>query len=154
MQINNALEIPFPEGFRKMSENELAGLKMPEGGESVVLSNEEKHLIFTVGWKKAVFLGRMLSTRDLEATMGLLIRKAMKHLDYSETDAGDLEVGGETAEGFCYRYTAANGTEMSAASYALKKGNTSYYFHLYSRRQLESENIELVRRILGSARWI
>lgn len=154
MVVNNALEIPFPEGFLEMSREETAGLQTVEDGEFAALSNKEKHLLATVGWKQSGGLfARLLSSQELKTKMEHDIRKAMAQLDYQYTGSLNIAVGGTTADGFSYQYTAANGTEMSGDSFVLNRGNTLYYIHMYSRRALESENRGLVREIFASARW-
>ena len=128
MIVNNALEIPFPEGFREMSRDEMAGLQLVEGGETAAVSNKEKHLLVTVGWKQAGgFLVRLLNSQDLKTKMERDIRKAIAQLNYQHTGSPDMVIGGVTAGGFRYRYTAANGTDMSGVSCVLRKGSTLYY---------------------------
>lgn len=155
MRVNNALEFDFPEGFEEMSKEETAGLQMSGGGESIALSNKNNHLLVTVGWKRTGgFSGMILNTEDLRKKMEHDIRKSLTRLEYSDAGSSDMQVGGLAAAGFRYQYTAANGTDMAAESYVLKKDRTLYYFHLYSRRELAPENSELVRKVLGDAVWL
>lgn len=75
----------------------------------------------------------------------------MAQLDYQYTGSLNIAVGGTTADGFSYHYTAANGTEMSGDSFVLKRGNTLYYIHMYSRRALESKNRGLIKGTEGAS---
>lgn len=155
MQVNNALQFQVPDGFQEMNAEETAGMLLTEGGEGVALSSQEKHLILSVGWKKAGgFSSLVLNSGDLREKMEQSIQKAMKQLNYRETGEAEITVGGLQADGFSYQYTAVNGTEMAAESYVLKRKNDLYYFHMYSRRELVSENSALVREILRDASWI
>ncbi len=49
--LNRTLALPLPEGFHVMDEEERSRLRFLEAGECVCLSDPERHLVVTVGWK-------------------------------------------------------------------------------------------------------
>ena len=155
MLLNNALELNLPDGFLEMSREETAGFLITDRGEGIALKDKERHLIVTAGWKKiGGFSGMILNQNDLRKKMERDIRNSLAKLNYKEAGPSDRQVGGLTAEGFQYQYTAVDGTEMTGESYVLKKDYTLYYFHLYSRRELASENSGLFKTVLMNAHWV
>ena len=153
MLLNNTLQINVPEGFQTM-DPEAASAKLIEKGEGVCLSNPDRHILMTIGWKTlGRFTGFLLKEKDLEKNMESSILNAMKPFQCHNDGPCTQNIGGQEARGFCYHYIAQD-TEMSAASILLRREKTVYYFHLYTRTALVQENTALWEELLTTARWI
>ena len=58
--INGEMRIPLPEGFHVMSDEERLALSKGQNAPAWVMSNEEKHLLFSVSWKAIPAIASML----------------------------------------------------------------------------------------------
>lgn len=68
MTLNNELQFPVPEGFHVMDEEEMSGMTMLAAGPGVCLKDPERHMVVSVGYKKAGLLtSKMLSQKDIAA---------------------------------------------------------------------------------------
>ena len=63
-----------------------------------------------------------------------------------------ISVGGETARGIRYHYTA-KGIDMTAESYVLTKDGTEYYLHVYYRTKFAGECTKIWNAAIDSAYW-
>ena len=127
MLLNNELSISFPEGFNEMSLEERKKLKLLAEGPGVCLSDPERHMIVSIGWKPLGLLPRLiLNTNDIAA---------------------------QTAKGISYQYDA-EGVEMTGETLAVKNKKTLYYFHVYTRTALLEQNQTLWDTLLAEGRWV
>ena len=151
LTLNKKLQLTYPDGFSEMDENEKKGLSLLSAdGSYQFLKDPGRHMIISTGWKKAGFLASLfLGENDMAKKMEAKIGKAMQPFGYSLTGFQSRELVGRTAQGFRYRYMA-QGTEMTGESYVLKMDKILYYFHLYTRTELEKENLKVWEEILKS----
>ena len=78
-QYNNSLHLSFPDGFHVMDYDERKNLKMIEEGPGECLTNPEKHIIISIGWKELSFLPSLLvSARDASDNAQKAIQSAMQ----------------------------------------------------------------------------
>lgn len=148
--LNNELNLTVPAGFHVMTEAERGKLQMPYVGQWVGLSDPERHIIVTAGWKQAGGLAmRLLSGRDLAKNMEKNISKPLQPLGYKPAGSRERTIAGTPAQGFGYSYTAQE-TPMYGESYAMKRGQTVYYFHFYARAALREESLPVWEELLGS----
>ena len=154
MLLNNELSISFPEGFNEMSLEERKKLKLLAEGPGVCLSDPERHMIVSIGWKPLGLLPRLiLNTSDIAAQTAKAIRQAMTPFSYRGEKAVEKKLGGLTAKGISYQYDA-EGVEMTGETLAVKSKKTLYYFHVYTRTALLEENQALWDTLLAEGRWV
>ena len=151
--LNDALKLMIPEGFHVMTEEERGRVRLLTDGEWVGLSNPERHILVTVGWKPVGrFAAAMLSGSELAGTMEKKIRKPMQGLGYRLEGFTERTIAGTKANGFRYGYEAQT-IEMTAESCAVKHERTIYYFHFYARAALKQESLPVWEELLDSACW-
>ena len=153
MQLNQELEILIPEGFRVLSDEERAQMNFLVDGEGVCLKDEEKHMLISIGWKKVNgFSALLLSAKDIAGDMEKRFRKALETYDYDLEGFLERNVGDRKAEGLRYTYQSQQ-KDMASESFALKRGETFYYFHVYLRQEEREERLPLWEEFLASAVW-
>ena len=158
MLINQELQLSLPEYLREMSSEEKQKLQMMAEGQGKVFSDEEKHIILSVGWKRLGGLQNLIVGRlNLVKHMENAIRVSMEPYRYSLKEQTEWSVGGIPAKGVRYNYWVLPEnepeTEMRGESLVVKKGKTIYYLHFYIRENLAAENASLWSEIVASASW-
>ena len=153
--LNNKLQIAGLDGFRRMTDEELAGLRRGIGnGESVSVIAPELHMIISAGWKKeGGIFSRLVTGNDLVANMESCYRKSFKPFGFTFEQYIDTDVAGVSAHGLRYSYEAKE-IGMTAESSVLKKDGILYYLHVYYRTSVQEESRENWRRILDAAKWL
>ena len=149
--LNDTLVLSCPEGFHLMTEAERSGVSLAEDGPWIGLSAPEKHILVTAGWKQVRGLAALLGRGDLAKNMEKRVRKPMQPFGYRLEGFTERSIAGERAAGFRYSYRA-QGTEMYAESYALKRGGAVYYFHFYVRAAMKAESLPVWEEMLGFVR--
>ena len=145
------MSILCPEGFHVMDKEELKTMNFLEG-EGVCLSDPERHMIVTLGVKQVNgFTSMMMNERDIAKNMETAIRRAQEPYGYKLVDHFKRKIGGKDALGFGYEY-ASQEVEMYGESYSLKDGKVITYYHMYSRRGLKDENLQVWKEMLESVR--
>ena len=149
----HGMTLNYPDDFHVLDDEERKGMQTIGDGEWTGLSAPERHVIITVGWKRAGGLfGAMLNTEDMKKNTEKAIAKAMRPYDYHKEKECGYTLDGETFKGFRYSYTA-QGTKMTGETLILKKGSDHYELHFYGRTEfLEDEN-KLWEEVLHSLRW-
>lgn len=152
--LNDELEISFPESFREMSEEELAGLNYYKEAPKWCVKDEENHIIMNINWKKAgLFSSAVLDSKDMVKSMDKKLDNLMSSFGYTSSGYTEKEIGGEKALTFSYTYTVAD-TDMTGECMSLKKGRTFYYIYLYYRTENAEKSRELTEGVLSSAKFI
>lgn len=152
--LNNELILSFPDSFHVMEEEERGRLRFAAGGPGKCLSDPERHLLASIGWKKVNGLAaRLFGEKDIARTMEAQARMAMQGAGYQAGPISDGAIGGRKSAGFGYSYTA-EGKGMEAMSTVVKNGKTVYYLHFYARAETMEEGMPVWEQILGSARWV
>ena len=155
MAVNHELKFSYPEGFHVMDAEERSKLNIVGEGEFECLSDPERHIIFTVGWKRmgglaAALTGAQGSARAMEKK----ISEPMQQFGYRLVQRLiNTSLDGEEAFGFSYEYQA-QGIDMVGESYACKKNKTMFFVHVYYRKELQEESLPVWQEILSSMRWI
>ena len=153
LTLNQQLTISCPEGFRVMDEAERSKLNVLGQGPGACITDPERHVVMSFGWKAAGLAALLLSAKDAAKQAEADIRKAMSSYGYHLDGFLSRAVGGEKAEGFAFDYEA-QGIRMYGESFAVKRGKVFYYLHLYTREALKDENVTLWTELLSSAAWI
>ena len=110
--LNDELKLAYPEGFHVLSAEEMDRMQFLEKGAGICLSDPERHILISVGWKRpGVLAGLMLNAGDLAKNSEKTIRKAMQNMGYRCRGFEKRQIAGNRAEGFGYEYSA-QGVEM------------------------------------------
>ena len=151
--LNEELELQCPDGLAAMTEEERSRLVLIEDGPGECLSDPEKHMIVSIGWKTVGGLtAAVLSQKDAAKNMESKIRKPMKAFGYKAEGSGDKNIGSKCGSGCRYSYEV-QGTGMYAESYVVKSGKTFYYFNFYTRTETKDRSLPAWEELLGSALW-
>ncbi len=152
--INDTLRLSVPDSFHTIPKEELRALRTGFSGKSIALRSEEKHIILSIGWKKAeglgALFGKLLVGDDLVRQLENCYSRGQQ--GYETKAYPEYTIGGIHAGGLRYTYTAKD-IDMTGESYAFKKDKTVYYIHFYYRTDRQDESLEECRAILDSASW-
>lgn len=150
--LNNTLQVFYPDGFHVMDEAERSKLKSL-GGPVECLSDPERHILISTGWKSVGRLvGMLFGAKDAAKSAEAQVRKAMKGNGYRSNGFFTKEVGGEEARGYCYEYEA-EGMVMYGETCVVKRGKELYFLHFYTRTAVKEENLEMWNEMLAAAAW-
>ena len=145
--------LEIPEGFSEPDEEQKKTMRFPWGEADVILQDPVRHMIISLGSKKAGGLVSFLAgnVKEVVKTTESKTAKAMNPFGYSFE--GDLErtVAETDAYGYRYSYTARD-TAMSGETYMMKTGSTFRYLHVYYRTVLKEESIPVWNAFLDSIR--
>ena len=148
--LNDSLRFSFPDGFRKMSEEELKQVCTYKSGPGVCLRDDDRHIIVSLGHRRAGLLAALLNGKDLIKSAQSRIAGVMKPFGYRLTGYQDRVLAGKTAPSFQYTYTA-QGVRMVGECCALKMNKTLYYLHCYVRQSCLEEGSQTWKEILETA---
>lgn len=150
VMISDQFKLPCPDGFHILSKEEQSRLNLLGDGETVCLSDENRHMLISIGWKKTGMLSALLlSEFSLEKNMESSIRQGMLPYGFQRESALTRQIAGRNAAGFRYTYNSKN-IGMLGDSYVLRSGNTVVYFHMYARTSLREESISVWNDLLES----
>lgn len=148
------LTLSYPDGFHVMDRAEKNSLQFFGGSTGECLSDPERHILISIGWKAIGGLSALLITaKDAAKKMETSIRKPMQNYGYRLNEFAAKSIGGEQAEGFSYEYES-QGTHMYGESYAVKQARTFYYLNFYARKELLEESQNVWNMILSFAKWV
>ena len=147
------LTLSYSEDFTVMDEAERAKLRFVEEGEGVCLSAPGRHILISAAWKLTdPLLPRLLGSRELAAWTSRKLEKPMALLDYKAGGVLRRSIGGRSADGFSYTYTA-NDIPMYGETLVVRDRRTLYYLHFYARQALTAESIPIWEDLLAAASW-
>ena len=150
--LNDELTMICPDGFRILSKEEMDRMQFLEDGPCVCLSDPERHLLASVGWKRpGPLAGLLLNARDLAKNMEKTVQSSLRSAGYHCRGFDTKQIAGNRSEGFSYEYSA-QGTEMAGMSYVTKIAGTIYYFNFYARAEGEALALPIWDEMLGSVR--
>lgn len=153
MALNHEVRFSCPDGFHVMDAEERSKLNFYEEGEGECLSDPERHIIISIGWKHLQGLAALAGAANAAKTMEKAISKPMQQFGYRLVKMKDSVLDGEPVKGFCYEYEA-QGISMVGESLACKRNKTMYYLHVYYRKELQEESASVWEDIFASMRWI
>ena len=148
----NELQLSYAEDFHEMDEKERSGLNFYKDGPGICLSNPEKHIIITVGWKKSSLASLMISEKEAAEKAEENISVAMRNYGYTFEEFTDHILDGEKACGYRYHYTAQN-ISMTGETVVVKFKKVFYYLNFYARTELLDESLKIWQEMLDSAKW-
>ena len=148
--LNNSLHIVFPDGFIRLSKEELDQMRTLQSSPGECLRNPEKHIIVSLSFRSAGLLSQLAGSDSMIKNSQNTITRAMRSYGYQLIGYSDRQTGGKPAKCFRYAYTAQN-TEMLGECCAIKEGKTFYYLHFYVRKACSEEGFRLWDSILENA---
>ena len=148
----NELQLTYTEDFHEMNESEKAGLNFYKEGPGVCLSNPEKHIIITIGYKKSAFASVMINVKEAAEKAEEKISVPMKAYGYELEGFTDYELAGEKACGYRYNYTSQD-IGMTGETVVVKHRKAFYYLNFYARTELLDESLKIWQDILSSIGW-
>ena len=151
---NKALALSCPDGFHILDESERASLKVLGEGPGEVLSDPDRHILLSIGWKPlGALTSLLLNTKDVARNMNMRLRKALKPYGCREKGLLNRMIGGKRAEGLSYEYDS-KGIRMFGQSYVTKHGKAFYFLHFYVRSEQQAESLPVCEEILASVKWL
>ena len=154
MRLNNELELTIPEGFHEMDEAERSKLTFANDVPGLCISDPDRHIVVTVGWRTlSTFAAMLLDTKSTAKNAEKQIRNLMKGYGYRPLAFSGKELGGKAASGFKYAYDVQD-TGMLGETFMTKNGKTLHGFNFYCRRTLEKESMPVWEEFLRSVRWV
>ena len=139
LTIGDRFSLVCPEGFRTLTEKERSKLNMLGGGESLCLTNEGNHIVASIAWKEVNAVAGLLLRLISPATSAEAnVNRAMTPFGYRKETVLSRQIGGQSAEGFRYTYTAG-GTPMVGETYVVRQGRSLVFFHGYIRGDRRDE---------------
>ncbi|MBQ1467757.1 MAG: hypothetical protein IIZ27_04700 [Solobacterium sp.] len=150
--LNQELMISVPEGFHVMSEEELSKLNHYGQIPNWCVSDPDRHIILSVSWKKSGFASLLLNTAEVAKKMEGEIHRLLASYGYTLKEFISEDIGGISADGFRYSYTAQN-VPMIGESLSVKKGKVFYYIHGYLREELQEESLRTLEEIFRTCHW-
>ena len=152
--VNRELQLSYPNGFHKMSNDELSRLHFIEAGDGLCLSDPERHMIISIGWKQiGLFVKLLLNPRDLAKNMEARIEKPLQSFGYQLKERLEKTLDGKQAKGIRYTYSAKD-IDMMGESYVIRSDKIIYYLNVYFREAMASESLAVWHDSLASVRWI
>ena len=147
-KIGTKFQLVCPEGFRPMTKDERANLRIAEDGDILCLTNEAEHMLVSIGWKEvnvgvSLLLHLIRPVKSVEAS----VNRSMSPYGYRLEEMLERQIGGQPVQGFRYTYTAG-GTPMVGESYVLRQGRSLTFFHGYMPQELRESALALWHGLL------
>ena len=154
INLNNTLELSYPEGFHVLTPEERSELNFIKEGNGDLIRDEEKHVLISAAWTNInVMARRLLNSKDVARSSEKVVAKAMSNDNYRLLGFRTLSIGGKDAQGYCYNYDKEDLT-MYGESFCLKIKDALYYFHFYVRDNLKEENLPMWDEMLNGVKWL
>jgi hypothetical protein len=148
ISLDKRLYMDCPDGFRRLTEEELQKMNLVAGGKGLCISDPNRHIVITVTWTQGnVLTSWLMGTREAAGSMARHIGKSMKKFNYVWLDDVKRTVDGQTARGIDYEYVV-NGINMTGESLVIKMEENIFYFHMYARKARRAESLAVFHEIL------
>ena len=134
LKINDKFQLICPEGFRTMTTQERAQLRIAEEGDILCLTNETEHMVVSIGWKEvSIGTGLVLHLIRPVKSVEASVNRSMAPYGFRKETSLTRQIGGQNAEGFRYTYTA--GVPMVGETYVIRQMRSLTFFHMYLRAE-------------------
>ncbi len=151
--LNSELILTCPEGFRELTKEELGQYRYYKETPGWCVKDEDRHIMLSVSWVKSFGpIAAVTNSEGVAKSMEKKVRKLMAQSGYRLDGFIRRELGGKTADGFRYEYTAQE-TEMTGETFSVKNGRMFYYIYYYARTDLREESIRILEEIFDTAEW-
>ena len=145
--VNEEMMIPLPEGFHVNDDEEKRALAKGQKAPAWVMSDPDRHIVFSVSWKGDSKLASVLvSAKDMAKMMRKKFGQAAADAGYTFGELRKFNVGGAKACGYPFSYVVDD-VAMCGDSAVVKKGKNFYFFHTYYREALKEEDEAILEEI-------
>ena len=132
-KISDRFQLVCPEGFRLLTEQERARLRVAAAGDFLCMTSEEEHMTVSIGWKDIGAAANLIlrvipPVKSVEAS----VARSMDAYGFTLETYLSRQIGGQRAEGFRYAYTAED-TAMIGETYVVRQTRSLTFFHMYLR---------------------
>ena len=154
MTINGKMSISLPEAFLPMDQSSRDNLHFYGSEPDLCLHDKDRHMIVIVNHQKLPLISRiMLKDKEMIGSLEKTCAQTMVDFDYRLQEFLSRQIGGKTAHGFRYTYTA-DGIPMEGESCFIRDGKLMYNLYVYYRKQLREESSATWKTILESVKWV
>ncbi len=152
--VNNSIAVRYPDGFKVMTEEDLAKAYQDDHKTRWGIMDEGSHMVFCIYWNESNrILVALADTKTICKNTEANLRRMMDSREYELEGFRDLSIGGKKCPGFRHRYTLQDIRYVSDVV-IMKKGNTCYTFYCYTKEECEAANRDVLEGILGSIRLL
>ena len=131
VKINNEMNLTYPDGFREMSEEELTRyFGSPENRWGVY--DAEKHIILSVGWKKAGLSDVDMALFEIESRM----RRSL--VNYQRIGEFNIKIAEKKAQGVRFEYRVNDSARVHVGDLFAVKCNKKFYTVSYITRKFNA----------------
>ena len=150
VSIENKLYMDCPDGFRKLTDEELTKMNLSADGKGLCISDKARHIVITVTLTQVNALSSwLLGTTETAWSMSRQIEKKMKQFSYAKIDDVKRTIDGQVARGMDYEYIVQD-IHMIGESLVVKIEENLFYFHMYGRKVRKAETMKVFGEILDS----
>nr|MBQ6242848.1 hypothetical protein [Lachnospiraceae bacterium] len=145
LTVNGELTLSCPDGFREMTQEELAKAYADRTSKRIGIWDEARHIILVVQWHKVnVLLAALSDPKSSLRSAEFRLRRLLKDSEYRKTDTFTRGIAGRDARAFRYEYRV-QGVMQEGEVYLLKKKTSVYMIYTYTRMPVTEE----ARRVIG-----
>lgn len=146
--INNELQLSYPDGFKEMGEEELKKYFSSDQNRWGVYE-ADKHIILSVSWTKAGFLSFMTDAESM--MMSIEARMCRNLLNYQRISSFKTKVAGKKAFGIRFEYRVNDARIVQVADLiAFKYKKKFYAFHYITRKATAAADRAAFEEVLKS----
>jgi hypothetical protein len=151
--VNDELSFNCPDGFHRLSSEEIGKYNLANDQPGCVLRDEERHIIVSLAWKQLnPLLALFLNVRELIGRMAEYVAEANKDYGYVQGEFFTGSIAQKKSAGFDYSYRAGE-TAMDARMIMVRNRRTVYYLYFYFRSQNRQESLAVIEPIISSMNW-
>ena len=151
-KINNELNVTYPDGFEEMNEESLTryfGTAKDRWG----VYDAERHVILTVGWKKARFLSFFTDAESV--LIGAESRMKRNLVNYQRTDSFKTKIASKkkkkNARGIRFEYRVNDSVSVHTSDMRVFKNKKTFYsFQYIGRKNKDAEYHPLFDEMMES----
>lgn len=149
VKINNEINMTYPDGFKEMGEEELKkhfGSTVDRWG----AFDPAKHIILSVGWKKAGFFGFMKDAETYRIELESRLSRGL--LNYQRIGAFKTKIASKTkAEGIRFEYRVNDSVNVHAGDvFVFKYKKRFYAVYFITRKNHAAEYLPAFDEVLKS----
>lgn len=126
LSLGNFIYLPYPDGFHILTDEEKNNLNLLSDGLWSGISDPERHILITAGYKRTgKLISLIIDDKSLAVNAEKQVSKSMSQFGYILSGTKECKIINKNARGFAYEYTSSS-IKMYGETYALKIGNNIY----------------------------
>lgn len=151
--ISSHLILSAPDGFRKMTEEELSNQSFYKQAPQWAVTDPDRHMILSAASQTLNgFSALLLNAKDIVKQSSQKLSDLLKPYGYRADRLRTVAVGGEPGEALRYYY-CREGIEMTGDMIVVKKGKTVYHIYSYMRTEAAGSSSGVLSQLLEEAEW-